>query len=171
MITVVGHADLKPESLALVERKLRQALDRLPEGPEGAVGLVRAGAGAGLAFGRAMVGAGRALIAVLPARDGLMTPLPRSDADAARELLRVCLCARLEAFDPAERSSRITADEQLVAECDRVLAVWDGSSTDGCDATAHLVAYARARGIPVEIVWPRGAARRRARPVTSAAAR
>ncbi|WP_042380409.1 hypothetical protein [Streptacidiphilus melanogenes] len=171
MITVVGHADLKPESLALVERKLRQAVDRLPEGPERGIGMVRAGAGTPLAFGRAMAGAGRTLIAVLPARDGMMTPLPRGDADAARELLRICLCARLQGFDPADRCSRITADEQLVAESDRVLAVWDGSSTDACDATAHLVAYARARGIPVEIVWPRGAARRRARPVAAAAAR
>jgi hypothetical protein len=157
VITVVGHADLEPESLALVERELRQAMDRLPEG---ATALVRAAAGASLAFGRALAEAGRTMIAVLPARDGVMTPLPHGDTDAARELLRLSLCARLQGFDPADRSSRITADEQLVAECRHVLAVWDGSSTDGRDATAHLVAYARARGIPVEVVWPRGAARR-----------
>ncbi|WP_149547580.1 hypothetical protein [Streptomyces marokkonensis] len=38
-------------------------------------------------------------------------------------------------------------------------AVWDGSPSDGRDATAHLVTCARARGVPVEAVWPAGAAR------------
>lgn len=156
MITVVGHADLGPESLALVERQLCRALEQLPEG---ATGLVRAAAGTPLAFGRAVAAGGRKLIAVLPARDGLMSPLPRGDSGPARALLRLCQCARLEAFDPADRSSRITLDEQLVAESRHVLAVWDGSPTDGRDATAHLVAYARARGIPVDIVWPNGATR------------
>ncbi|WP_434095060.1 hypothetical protein [Streptomyces albidoflavus] len=62
-------------------------------------------------------------------------------------------------FDPLDRDACVTVDEQLVSGCARALAVWDGSASCGRDATAHMVAYARARGIPVEVVWPAGAAR------------
>lgn len=48
-----------------------------------------------------------------------------------------------------------------------MLAVWDGSPSDGRDATAHLVAFARATGVPVEILWPAGATRT-ARPLPDA---
>lgn len=70
---------------------------------------------------------------------------------------------RLLGFDPADRDARVSADERVVAAGRKVYAVWDGSPSDGTDATAHLVAFARSRGIPVEVVWPVGAARR-ARP-------
>jgi hypothetical protein len=65
----------------------------------------------------------------------------------------------------------VSADEQLLSDCGRLLAVWDGSPSRGRDATAHMVAYARARGIPVEIVRPSGAAREPAGPVLSLRAR
>ncbi len=66
---------------------------------------------------------------------------------------------RLVDFDPRDRDACVTADESLIQPCRRILAVWDGSWSTGRDATAHLVAYARSRGVPVEIVWPAGAAR------------
>jgi hypothetical protein len=55
-------------------------------------------------------------------------------------------------LDPADRHARIGADERIVEESQNILAVRDGSPGNGTDATAHLVAYARARGIPVEVV-------------------
>ncbi|MGH1555205.1 hypothetical protein ACRAWF_35055 [Streptomyces sp. L7] len=44
----------------------------------------------------------------------------------------------------------MAADERMIAGSRQLLAVWDGSPSDGRDATAHLVAYARAHGVPVE---------------------
>ncbi len=52
----------------------------------------------------------------------------------------------------------MSADESLLRHCARVLAVWDGSPSNGRDVTAHLVAYARSHGADVEVIWPRGAA-------------
>lgn len=156
MITAVGHADLAPDALEPVERALRGVLDRLAEGVPG---LVRAGAGASLAFGRAMRATGRELVVVIPTQAMVPVLLPGRDRSAVGELLWLARQVRLLAYDPGRRDECVGADEQLVEGCERLVAVWDGSPSDGRDATAHLVAYARARGIPVEVVWPPGAVR------------
>ncbi|MFD3596713.1 hypothetical protein ACFWU5_28695 [Nocardia sp. NPDC058640] len=50
------------------------------------------------------------------------------------------------------------ANEVLVGEADRMIAVWDGQ--DGQRAgTGTVVALAHERGIPVDVVWPKGAER------------
>lgn len=64
MIAVVGHADLAPWTLALLEEELRTRLGRCAEA--GRTGLVRVGQGLPLAFGRAAKQAGLALVAVVP---------------------------------------------------------------------------------------------------------
>jgi hypothetical protein len=156
VIAAVGHADLTAATLDMVEAELRTRLDRLTEG---AAGLVRAGAGLPVAFGRAVREAGRKLTVLLPSQEAVPAVLPERDRIAAGELVMLAEHVRLLDFDPADRNACIGADERVVECCRKVLAVWDGSPSDGTDATAHLVAYARARGIPVEVIWPVGAAR------------
>jgi hypothetical protein len=46
-----------------------------------------------------------------------------------------------------------------VDRSDVLLAVWDGRPARGFGGTGDVVAYARRRGVPVEVVWPRGAER------------
>ncbi|MFF9348754.1 hypothetical protein [Streptomyces sp. NPDC014734] len=159
MIAVVGHRDLDSRTLELVETELRTRLDGLAEG---AAALVRVGAGLPLAFGRAVRAAGRKLTVLLPAQGAVPAVLPERDRRAAGELLVLAEHVRLLAFDPADRNACVGADERLVETCRTVLAVWDGSPSDGRDATAHLVAFARARGIHVDVIWPTGCERRRA---------
>ncbi|MFF0750558.1 hypothetical protein [Streptomyces sp. NPDC004267] len=156
MIAVVGHEDLRAETSALVERELRVRLERYADP---APGLVRAGSGPSVAFARAVRAAGRRLVVLLPARGALPAPLPPPAVEPARAVTRLADEVRLLAYDPRDRDARVRADEALVRQCDRLLAVWDGSPTDGRDATAHLVAYARTHGVRVEVVWPVGAAR------------
>ncbi|MDC2950150.1 hypothetical protein [Streptomyces heilongjiangensis] len=157
MIVAVGHADLTAPALELVQAELQGHLDRLSDG---ATGLVRAGAGVPVAFGRAVRAAGRRLVVLLPTQRAVPAVLPEPDRSGAAELLTLAEEVRLLGFDPADRDARVSADERVVAAGRRVFAVWDGSPSDGRDATAHLVAFARSRGIPVEVVWPAGAARR-----------
>lgn len=156
MIVAVGHGDLTPATLELVESELRARMERLGEG---VTGLVRAGAGLPVAFGRAVRAAGRRLVVLLPAQHSVPAILPDGDRAGAGELLMLAEQVRLVAMDPADRGACIGADERLVGASNGVLAVWDGSPSTGRDATAHLVAYARARGIPVDVVWPHGARR------------
>ncbi|MBK3593079.1 MULTISPECIES: hypothetical protein [Streptomyces] len=159
MIAVIGHGGLGDTTLELVEAELRARLQRPAEG---AAALVRAGAGLPVVFGRATREAGRKLTVLLPAQGVVPAALPEPDRRAAGELLVLAEQVRLLAFDPADRDACVSADELLVKESRTVFAVWDGSHSDGRDATAHLVAFARTRGIRVEIVWPEGCVRGRA---------
>ncbi|MFE9770970.1 hypothetical protein ACFYOV_04650 [Streptomyces sp. NPDC005931] len=166
-ITVVGHADLTPDTLALVESELRA---RLEEHVEGRPVMVRSGTGVPLVFGRAARATGRPLVVVIPTTNGVPAVPHQPDRVATGELLSIADQVRLVEYDPADRDSCVGADERMVAAGGHLLAVWDGSVSNGRDATAHLVAYARANGVPVEIVWPAGAARE-AVPVTAAEGR
>ncbi|MER6328720.1 hypothetical protein ACF09H_33440 [Streptomyces sp. NPDC014983] len=162
MIAVVGHPDLTVPTLALLEEELRTRLaDRARTGR---AGLVRAGKGLPVAFGRAARKAGLALVTVLPSLSGVPAYVAEPDRKAAGELLLLSQMVRLVEYDPGDRASCITADEALVRSCARLLAVWDGSPSNGRDATAHLVAYARSHGVDVEVLWPRGAEHRDALP-------
>jgi hypothetical protein len=156
VIAAVGHADLSVRTLDLVEAELAARLQEC-SAPSGAV--VRAGAGLPLAFGRAVHRSGLPLVLLLPAQGGVPALLGSRDRAAAGELILLAGQVRLVPGDQDDRGARISADERLIASCRRVLAVWDGSPSDGRDATAHLVAFARAHGVPVEVLWPAGAAR------------
>lgn len=156
MIAAVEHADLTPERLNLVEAELRTVLGRLTGRAQG---WVRAAAGVPVAFGRAVRAAGRELAVVTPTQGMVPALLPERDRAAVGELVSLGQQVRLLAYDPADREGCVGADERMIAECRQLFALWVGSPSNGRDATAHLVAYARARGVPVEVVWPEGAAR------------
>ncbi|MDT6984660.1 hypothetical protein ACFSUJ_23290 [Streptomyces lusitanus] len=157
-IAVVGHHDLTDVSLRRVEKAVRT---RLARRPERARIMVRAAAGTSLASGRAARASGRPLAVVIPTSIGVPALPPPRDRSATGELLTLADQVRLLDYDPTDRDACVGADERLVAASSLLLAVWDGSPSDGRDATAHLVTYARARGIEVEVLWPEGAARDR----------
>ncbi|OSY52622.1 hypothetical protein BG846_01713 [Streptomyces fradiae ATCC 10745 = DSM 40063] len=154
---MVGHTDLTTETLTLVEAELSA---RLLREADGAKGVVRVGAGVPVAAGRAARRAGRPLVVLLPAQGSVPAVLPYRDRHAAGELLLLAEQMRLMPYDPEGRDACVAADERMITTSRRLLAVWDGSPSNGRDATAHLVAFARARGIPVDVVWPAGATRR-----------
>ncbi|MFF4218239.1 hypothetical protein [Streptomyces nondiastaticus] len=161
MIAVVGHRDLAAGTSLAAD--LRDLLERCTTG---ASVLVRAGAGLPLVVGRAVREAGRKLVVLLPAPAPGAAALPAYDRAAAGELLVLAEHVRLLPYDPADRDASVSADEQLIRSCRQVVALWDGSPSDGRDATAHLVAFARARGIPVTVFWPPSAVRGPAAPLS-----
>ncbi|WP_405638968.1 hypothetical protein [Streptomyces sp. NBC_00019] len=157
MIAVVGHPDLTAPTLAMMEEELYWRLAEFVRA--GKAGLVRAGQGLPIVFGRAARAAGLALVTVLPSKNGVPEVLDACDRRAAGELLLLSEQVRLLEYDPADRDACIAADESLLRSCGRLLAVWDGSPSNSEDATAHLVAYARACGVDVEVFWPADARR------------
>jgi hypothetical protein len=40
-----------------------------------------------------------------------------------------------------------------------LIAVWDGQPSRGLGGTADVVTYARQRGVPITVIWPKGASR------------
>ncbi|MGW1563856.1 hypothetical protein ACWCQ1_46460 [Streptomyces sp. NPDC002144] len=161
MIGAVGHTDLAPLTRKLVEAELAAVLGR---SPGRARGVVRTGAGVPVLFGRAVRAVGGSLVVVTPTQAMVPALLPTHDQVATGELVRLAELVRLLPYDPADRDACVRADERMIADCRLLLAVWDGSPSNGRDATAHLVAYARAHGIPVQVVWPQGAERLPAQP-------
>lgn len=157
MIAVVGHQDLTTSTLEALEEELRRRLTGFAR--LGKVGLLRAGQGLPVVFGRAARAAGLALVTVLPSKNGVPEVLDAGDRQAAGELLLLSEQVRLLEYDSGDRGACIGVDERLLRACGRLLAVWDGSPSNGRDATAHLVAYARARGVDVEVLWPADARR------------
>ncbi|MDR3083027.1 MAG: hypothetical protein LBV60_19250 [Streptomyces sp.] len=157
MIAVVGHPDLTAPTLAMLEEELGRRLVGFARA--GRAGLVRAGRGLPVVVGRAARAAGLPLVTVLPSRSGVPAVLETDDLKAAGELLVLSEQVRLLEYDPADRGACVGADESVLRACDRLLAVWDGSPSNGRDATAHLVAYARSSGVDVDVFWPAGARR------------
>ncbi|MFE0179116.1 hypothetical protein ACFWZ2_43115 [Streptomyces sp. NPDC059002] len=157
MIAVVGHADLTPGALTLVEEALSARLAHYAETRRPA--LVRVGQGLPVAVARAARKAGLALVTAVPTLHEAPAVLREGDRSAAGELLVLSRHVRLVEYDPLDHASCVRTDEGMLRTCGRVLAVWDGSASTSRDATAHLVAYAHRHGIEVEVLWPQGAGR------------
>ncbi|MGZ9930108.1 hypothetical protein ACXNSR_09450 [Streptomyces sp. NC-S4] len=51
------------------------------------------------------------------------------------------------------------AGTYIADSCDRIVAVWDGQPARGHGGTAEIVAYARALGKPVTVIWCEGVTR------------
>ncbi|WP_240167417.1 hypothetical protein [Streptomyces noursei] len=162
MIAVVGHVDLTPQTLKPLEAELSGRLNRLAE--PGSMVLIRAGRGLPVVAGRAARMAGLPLVVVLPSQGSVPALLPGPDRAAAGELLFLAAHVRLVPYDPADRGACRSADERLVCSSRRLLVVRDGSASHGQDVTAHLIAYARSRGIVTETLRAPDCRRRDAQP-------
>ncbi|WP_078894801.1 hypothetical protein [Streptomyces sp. CT34] len=153
----MGHADLTPQTLKLLEAELSDRLQRLAQ--PGSMVLVRAGCGLPVAAGRAARRARLPLVVVLPSQDAVPALLSGRDQAAAGELLFLAAHVRLLSYDPADRDACVSADERLVCSSSQLLAVWDGSPAHDQDATADVIAYAHGRRIATETLWAPGYAR------------
>jgi hypothetical protein len=156
-IALAGHRDLSPETAGLVDDAIRDELSRTVRGSHRAVvGVTCLAQGAEQLLARAISDLGGELEVVIPA----CTFCARLPAQARPEyqalLARSRALHHLPAAEPDERACREAGYFMLVL-ADQLLAVWDGTNPHGADATATVVAAARARGLPVTVVWPTGA--------------
>jgi hypothetical protein len=108
---------------------------------------------------RRVLDVGGLLYVVIPAaryRDGF------EDEDAKRgydELMdRATYAEPLDHVESTEEA-QMAGGRAVVDHSDLLVAVWDGKPARGHRGTADVVAYARGRGVPVEVVWPEGASR------------
>ncbi|MBD9701281.1 hypothetical protein [Streptomyces caniscabiei] len=186
-IAVTGHLDLTEHTVPLVRRALAELLGpyaaaagpngsgdpagsdgpKSPGGSDGPgdpggplVGVSCIAKGADTLFAEAVLGLGGRLIVVVPSRDyRRRTVEPEHGAsydrliEAAEEVVRL-------PYETAARPAYEAANTVLIERADRLVAVWDGTPPTGKGGgTADAVLEARAAGIPVDVVWPEGAAR------------
>jgi hypothetical protein len=115
--------------------------------------------GADQLFARAVLELGGALEVIVRAeqyRDGFPTEASKRGYD---ELLVHAQRVERLSFTESTEESHMAASQVIVDRCDLLLAVWDGQPARGHGGTGDVVQYARERGVPVEVIWPKGASR------------
>ncbi|MEU3529716.1 hypothetical protein AB0E62_38755 [Streptomyces sp. NPDC038707] len=161
-IAVTGHMDLTEDTVPLV----RAALDDLlkPYADDGdLVGISCIAEGADSLFAEAALAAGGRLTVVIPSRDYRRTKVKLDHAALFDRLTEAADEVLVLPNDTADRHAYETANAVLLQRADRLVAVWDGKPPSGKGGgTADTVLEAQAAGIPVDVVWPDGAARRSA---------
>jgi len=155
-VGVTGHQGLPVHTSQLVTAALHDALAGY--GPE-LVGVTMLGPGADQLFAHAVLTRGGRLEVVVAAeryRDAF------DDPDAQRRydelIAKASHVERLPHVESTE-ATHMAGGQVVVDRSDVMLAVWDGKPARGLGGTADVVAYARERGVPVEVIWPHGASR------------
>ncbi|WP_454194598.1 hypothetical protein [Nocardia sp. Marseille-Q1738] len=155
-IGVTGHMNITEATAPLVYKAVRALLDE--QDPSALIGVSCIARGADSVFAQAVLDAGGQLEVVLPSRNYREAKVKPDDAETFDDLMSRAAQVRVMDFDDAGREAYEAANEAVVGSVDRLVAVWDG--VDGQKAgTASVVELAREHGVPVDVVWPEGAAR------------
>lgn len=157
-IAVTGHMDLTDETVPLVRTALEELLG--PYG-DGLVGVSCIAAGSDSLFAEAVLAAGGRLVVVVPSRDYRGAKVKPQHAATFDRLVEAADEVCVMPYESANRSAYEAANRTLLERADRLVAVWNGAAPSGKGGgTADVVVEARASGLPVDVVWPQGAARR-----------
>jgi hypothetical protein len=155
-VGITGHMNLAPESVPLVAAEIRKVLS---EHEEPLVGVSCLARGADQVFARVVLELGGQLDVVIPAADYRERKVKPDNRAEFEELIGMATNVRVLPFETSNRDAYVAANEAVFTSVDTLLAVWDGAPPDGRGGTADTVEVARARGIPVTVVWPDGATR------------
>ncbi|GAA4450314.1 hypothetical protein [Phytohabitans houttuyneae] len=153
-IGITGHARLAGDTAALVADAIAAEL-RKHEGDK-LCGITCLCDGADQIFAQAVIERGGDLAVVLPADDYRERLVDRDDFD--RLLGKAAHVSRMP-FRHSDRRAFKAASEEVLRQCELLLAVWDGLPSRKLGDTADVVGTARAQGLPVVVLWPAGAHR------------
>ncbi|MFJ6757763.1 MULTISPECIES: hypothetical protein [unclassified Streptomyces] len=155
-IGVTGHRSIPDAVLGHVENGLRAVLGG-HEGPLEAFSSLAEGADQ--LFAAIALECGAGLTVVIPSgdyEDGF------EGAEALARYRRLKRRATQEIrmdFARSTDEAYYAAGTYIADSCDRLVAVWDGQPARGHGGTGEIVAYARALGKPVTVIWREGVAR------------
>ncbi|MFI2374430.1 hypothetical protein ACH5AO_05080 [Streptomyces sp. NPDC018964] len=156
-IAVTGHMDLTDSSVPLVREALRATLTPYADGLTGVSCIAK---GSDSLFAEIVLELGGRLIVVVPSKDYRQNKV-RPDHAAAFDRLRDAADEVVVLdHETANRSAYEDANRTLLKRADRLVAVWNGEPPSGKGGgSADTVLEAREAGLPVDVVWPDGAAR------------
>ncbi|MEU0744301.1 hypothetical protein [Streptomyces sp. NPDC006134] len=156
-IAVTGHMDLAYSSVPLVGEALRETLK--PYAPE-LTGVSCIARGADTLFAEAVLDLGGSLVVVLPSKDYRQAKVKPDHAETFDRLIEAAAEVIVLDHETANRAAYEDANRTLLSRADRLVAVWDGAPPSGKGGgTADTVLEARGTGLPVDVIWPEGAAR------------
>lgn len=154
-VGATGHQNIPAGALNFIRNALGVALDSAEPVSEGVSSLA---VGADQLFAEAILDRGWRLRVVLPSHGYESTFDPRAREDYERLLSSASKVETLDFPEPSERAF-LAAGKRMVDLSDRVIAVWDGLEAGGLGGTGDIVAYAKLKRTPVEVIWPEGATR------------
>ncbi|TXC96889.1 hypothetical protein [Streptomyces sp. ISID311] len=158
-IAVTGHMDLTADSVPLVRAALDELLKPYARGE--LIGVSCIAAGSDSLFAEAVLAVGGRLVVVLPSQDYRQAKVKPHHAETFDRLVGAADEVFVLPHATANRQAYESANRALLERADRLVAVWNGEPPSGKGGgTADVVAEARATGLPVDVVWPVGAARR-----------
>lgn len=157
-IGITGHMNLTPATVELVRDAIGDALTRYAAGGELA-GVSCIAPGADSIFAEALLDLGGALTVILPAADYRDRKFGPDHAERFDRLVAKATTVQVMPFDTSNRHAYQAANEALLAASNVLLAVWDGQAPADHGGTAATIDTARSAGLPVEVIWPPGAAR------------
>jgi hypothetical protein len=154
-IGITGHTNLTPATELLVAAALRNALGSGVD----LVGLTCLARGADQVFAEVVLELGGAVEVVLPAADYRQRVVASGDTSRFDRVISRAGAVRTMPFAISGPDAYLAASEQVLSDVDSLLAVWDGDPVGGRGGTADVVSLARARGLPLTVIWPTGAER------------
>ncbi|MEW2299210.1 hypothetical protein AB0958_04355 [Streptomyces sp. NPDC006655] len=159
-IAVTGHMDLTEDSIPLVRTALDDLLKQYAEDGD-LVGVSCIAKGADSLFAEAVLAAGGRLTVVIPSQDYRQNKVKPDHATLFDHLVEAAGEVLVLPHETANRQAYEAANTVLIERADRLVAVWNGEPPTGKGGgTADTVLEAQAAGIPVDVVWPGGAARK-----------
>lgn len=158
-IAVTGHMDLTDDSVPLVRDALRETLKPYAAAG-GLTGVSCIAKGADSLFAEVVLELGGQLVAVIPSKDYRQNKVKPDHAAAFDRLTHAAAEVVVLDNETANRAAYEAANRVLLQRADRLVAVWNGEPPSGKGGgSADTVIEARAAGVPVDVVWPDGAAR------------
>ncbi|MET9736474.1 hypothetical protein ABZZ79_39460 [Streptomyces sp. NPDC006458] len=156
-IAVTGHMDLTDGSVPLVRDAVRETLKPYADDLTGVSCIAK---GSDSLFAEVVLELGGRLVAVIPSQDYRATKVKADHAETFDWLTEAADEVVVLDHDTANRAAYEDANRELLRRADRLVAVWNGEPPSGKGGgTADTVIEARADGLPVDVVWPTGAAR------------
>ncbi|MFJ8143078.1 hypothetical protein [Streptomyces sp. NPDC096013] len=157
-LAVTGHMDLTKDSVPLVRDALRETLK--PYAAEGSlVGVSCIAKGSDSIFAEVVLDLGGSLVAVIPSKDYRQNKVKPDHAATFDRLIDAADKVLVLDNETANRAAYEDANRAILQRAERLVAVWNGEPPSGKGGTADTVLEARAAGLPVDVVWPQGAAR------------
>ncbi|MFJ5029513.1 hypothetical protein ACIQB5_15620 [Streptomyces sp. NPDC088560] len=157
-LAVTGHMDLTEDSVPLVRDALRKALKSYAAGGS-LVGISCIAKGSDSIFAEVVLDLGGSLVAVIPSKDYRENKVKPDHAATFDRLIGAADKVLVLDNETANRAAYEDANRTILQSAERLVAVWNGEPPSGKGGTADTVQEARDAGLPVDVVWPQGAAR------------
>lgn len=156
-IGVTGHVMLATGTAELIYQCLVTELGRYADA--GLHGVTCLAGGSDQLFARAVLALNGTYEVIIPALDYRRQKIEWHNRAAFDDLLARASSVTHLPFKHSNRRAFMTASEELLRRCDRLVAVWDGNPSRTLGDTADVVRAAGERDMPVTVLWPAGAER------------